>query len=66
MGLLQRDFVVISKGLRGKGKKPCVIFESEDGEKLTLFLENEDLLDEFDIRQEFTFKLVKGEQEKLG
>ena len=64
--MLQRDFVVVSKGLRGKGKKPCVVLETEDGEKLTIFLESEQLLNKFQIRAEFTLKLVEGEQSKLG
>jgi len=64
---LQRDFKVVSKGLKGKkNQTPFVTFQTLEGEKLTLHLESKQLLDEFEIDQAFTVKIVEGEQQQLG
>jgi hypothetical protein len=64
---LQRDFKVVSKGLKGKkNQTPFVTLQTLEGEKLTLHLESKQLLDEFEIDQAFTVKIVEGEQQQLG
>jgi len=64
--MLQRDFKVVSKGLKGKDETPFVTMVTVEGEKLTLYLESKQQLDQFEIDQEFTVKIVEGEQRKLG
>jgi hypothetical protein len=65
--LLQRDFKVASKGKKGKkNRRPFVTLENDEGEKLTLYLEAPQQLDQFEIDQEFTVKIVEGEQQQLG
>jgi hypothetical protein len=63
---LQRDFTVVSKGIKGKNKTPFVTLQTLEGEKLTIHLENKQQLDEFQIQQDFTVKIVEGEQQQLG
>jgi len=63
---VQRDFKVVSKGLKSKRRTPFVILQSLEGEKLTLHLESQAQLDEFEIDQTFTVKIVEGEQRKLA
>jgi hypothetical protein len=63
--MLQRDFRVVSKALKGKGRDPTIILENGDGEKLTLKLEDEVHLKSFEINQAFTVKLVKAEQQHI-
>jgi hypothetical protein len=63
---LQRDFKVVSKGLKGKNHTPYIVLQTLEGEKLTLHLESKTQLDEFEIDQEFTVKIVEGEQQSLG
>jgi hypothetical protein len=53
---------VVGISLKGKAKVPTVAFESREGEKLTLKLESPSSLKAFEINQEFTLKLSKGEQ----
>jgi len=63
---MQRDFKVVSKGLKGKNETPFVILVSLENEKLILYLESPAQLTQFEIDQEFTVKIVEGEQQKLG
>ena len=64
---MQRDFKVVSKGLKGKkNQTPFVTLQTLEGEKLTLHLESKQQLDEFEIDQAFTVKIVEGEQQQLG
>jgi len=64
---LQRDFKVVSKGLKGKkNQTPFVTLQTLEGEKLTLHLESKQQLDQFEIDQAFTVKIVEGEQQQLG
>ena len=63
---MQRDFKVVSKGLKGKNKTPFVTLQTLEGEKLTLHLESKTQLDQFEVDQEFTVKIVEGEQQSLG
>jgi hypothetical protein len=63
---MQRDFKVSSKGLKGKHQTtPFVELRSLEGEKVTLHLESKQQLDDFQIDQEFTVKIGKGEQTNL-
>jgi len=65
--LLQRDFKVVSKGLKGKkNQTPFVTLSTLEGEKLTLHLESTAQLAQFEIGEEFTVKIVEGEQQQLG
>lgn len=65
--MLQRDFKVVSKGLKGKkNQTPFVILQTLEGEKLMLHLESKQQLNQFEIDQEFTVKIVEGEQQSLG
>jgi len=63
---MQRDFKVVSKGVKGKNKTPFATLVSLEGEKLTLYLESPAQLAQFEIDQEFTVKIVEGAQQKLG
>ena len=64
---MQRDFKVVSKGLKGKkNQTPFVALQTLEGEKLTLHLESKQQLDQFEIDQAFTVKIVEGEQQQLG
>jgi hypothetical protein len=61
----QRDFKVTALALKGKAKVPTVSLETEAGEKMSLKLENSLQLAYFEINQEFTVKIGKGEQTPL-
>jgi hypothetical protein len=64
---LERDFKVSSKGLKGKHhEQPFVTMTNDDGEKLELRLEAKQLLEKYEIEQEFTVKIVEGAQKKLA
>jgi len=63
---LQRDFKVASKGLKGKHHTPFVTLQTIEGEKLTLHLDVKLQLDQFEIDQQFTVKIVEGEQQRIG
>jgi hypothetical protein len=63
---MQRDFKVVSKGLKGKNETPFVILVSLEDEELILYLESPAQLTQFEIDQEFTVKIVEGAQQKLG
>ena len=57
---MQRDFKVISKGLKGKNKDtPFVSLVSEYGEKLILHLPDRKQLNDFHIEQIFTVKITQ-------
>jgi hypothetical protein len=61
----QRDFKVTALALKGKAKVPTVSLETEHGEKLSLKLDDPLHLASFEINQEFTVKISKGEQVPL-
>jgi hypothetical protein len=63
--LLQRDFKVIDISLKGKAKTPTMVLETRDGERLTLKFDNKLELAPYQLDQEFTVKISKGEQIKL-
>lgn len=63
---MQRDFTVTAKGIKRKSKKAFVNFENDESEKLTVFLDGPEQLNEFEIGQEFTIKIGEGEQRKLA
>ena len=63
---MERSFRVSSKGLKGKNKTPFVILSNNDAEKLELHLEAKTQLDEFQIEDEFTFKLTPTKQSRLS
>ena len=66
MLVLERDFKVSSKGMKGKHhEQPFVTMTNEDGEKLELRLEGKELLDNYHIEAEFTVKIGEGAQKKL-
>jgi hypothetical protein len=62
---LERDFKVSSKGMKKKHTVPFVTLETTEGERLTLHLEAPSMLKNFEIDQEFTIKILEGEQTKL-
>lgn len=62
---MQRDFTVVSKGKKRRTHKPFITLETEEGEKLTLYLEGPEQLDQFEIDEVYTVKIVEGEQKKL-
>jgi len=65
--LLDRDFKVSSKGMKGKHHNiPFVTMNTDEGEKLTLNLESPLMLKDFEIDQEFTIKIGEGAQKKLA
>lgn len=61
----QRDFKVISIGLKGKAKTPTVTLESMNGDKLVLKLEDKLQLAPFEIDAEYTIEVVLSAQRKL-
>ncbi len=64
---MERDLKVSSKGLKGKHhEQPFVTMTNDDGEKLELRLEGKELLDNYDIEQEFTVKIGDGAQQHLN
>jgi hypothetical protein len=65
--MIDRDFKVTSKGMKGKHHNiPFIQLSTDEGEKLTLNLESPMLLRNFEIDQEFTIKIVEGAQKKLA
>lgn len=63
--MLQREFKVISKGLKGKNKDtPFIKLVTEYGETMTLHLTDRRELNEYHIEEVFTVKMVQ-EQQKL-
>ena len=62
---MQRDFKVIEIGLKGKAKTPTVVLATRDGERLTLKFDDKLQLAPYELDQEFTVKIAKGEQIKL-
>ena len=62
---MQRDFKVIEIGLKGKAKTPTVVLVTRDGERLTLKFDDKLQLVPYELDQEFTVKIGKGEQVKL-
>jgi len=62
---MQRDFKVIEIGLKGKAKTPTVVLVTRDGERLTLKFDDKLQLVPYELDQEFTVKIAKGEQVKL-
>lgn len=65
--VLQRDFKVSSKGMKGKHHNiPFVTMSTDEGEKLTLNLDSPQLLKDFEIDQEFAVKIGEGAQTKLA
>jgi len=62
---MQRDFKVIEIGLKGKAKTPTVVLATRDGERLTLKFDDKLQLAPYELDQEFTVKIAKGEQVKL-
>jgi hypothetical protein len=64
--VLQRDFKVSSKGMKGKHKdKPFVEMATAEAEKLVIHLESVMMLKEYEIGQEFSVKILEGEQTRL-
>ena len=64
--VLQRDFKVSSKGMKGKHKdKPFVELATAEAEKLVIHLESPMMLKQYEIGQEFTVKIGEAEQSKL-
>lgn len=59
---MDRQFKVISKGLVGKNETPQVGLKSEEGDKLTLNLEHKKQLDDYEIEQWITVKILKEQQ----
>jgi hypothetical protein len=57
--MLQRDFKVVSKGLKGKHQTPFVTLITAEGDKLTLHFEDKRQLDNFQIEQIFTVKILQ-------
>lgn len=64
--MIERDFTVTSKGVKGKHQTPYVTFQNADGEKLTIHFESKQNLDDFQIDQEVTIKIVEGVQQKIA
>lgn len=64
--IVERDFKVTGKQLKGKAKEPTVTLESGNGEKLTLKLEDPLHLESFSFNQAFTVKLCKTSQQPLN
>lgn len=63
---MQRDFKVVSKGLKGRNRDtPFVKLVTEYGESLTLHLPDRKSLNEFHIEEVFTVKIVQ-EQQTIG
>jgi hypothetical protein len=62
---MERSFKVSSKGLKGKHKTAFVMLGNDNGEKLELHLEAKSQLDDFQIEDEFTFKLTPSKQSRL-
>jgi len=56
---VQRDFKVLSKGLKGRHQTPFVTLKTVEGEKLTLHFEDKRQLDDFQIEQIFTVKIIQ-------
>jgi hypothetical protein len=57
--VLQRDFQVVTKGLKGKNQTPYITLKTAEGEKLTLHLLDKRQLDNFQIEEVFTVKIVQ-------
>lgn len=57
--MLQRDFKVITKGLKGKNQTPYATLKTAEAEKLTLHLLDKRQLDDFQIEQVFTVKILQ-------
>jgi len=51
--------------MKKKHTVPFVTLETTEGERLTLHLEAPSMLKNFEIDQEFTIKILEGEQTKL-
>ena len=56
---MQRDFKVVSKGLKGKHLIPFVTLITAEGDKLTLHLVDKLQLADFQIEQIFSVKIVR-------
>ena len=63
---MQRDFKVVSKGLKGKHQIPFVVLVTAEGDKLTLHFLDKKQLDNFRIEQIFTVKIVKEQTTLAG
>lgn len=57
--MLERDFQVVTKGLKGKNQTPYITLKTAEAEKLTLHLLDKRQLDNFEIEQMFTVKIVQ-------
>jgi hypothetical protein len=65
--MIDRDFKVSAKGLKGKSHdKPFVVLANKDGERFEIHLETKQMLDQFQIDEEFTVRIGEGAQTKLG
>ena len=57
---MQRDFKVLSKGLKGRNRDtPFVVLVSEYGEKLVIHVADRKTLNEYHIEEIFTLELTK-------
>jgi hypothetical protein len=63
--VLQRDFKVSSKGMKGKHKDKPFVELSAGPEKLVIHLESPMMLKQYEIGQEFSIKISEGEQTQL-
>ena len=59
---IERTFSVIKKELKGKSKIPSITMKSEDGDKLSVMLENRDHLYNFEINQLFQVRIADEQQ----
>ena len=63
---MEVDMKVIDKGLKGKGHSVAFVkLVSEDGSALTMILDSRSQLNEFELEDIYTVKIVQ-EQQKLS
>ena len=60
---MQRDLTVKSKGVEGKNETPFVRMKGDSGTTLKLNVASKAELDNFQIDETFTVKIVKEQQE---